>query len=100
MSESNGVKPKGRLATPEEVVKLVDGFAGLAPTAEERRRELNNFTLSYYYGGEIVVCRMDDDGVEVMASGDEVGPYLRITPWEERKRTIVVCPTPLGAIVE
>ena len=62
MSEANGVKPKGLLEPPDEIVHLVDNFPGVGPpTPEERQREINNFTLSYFYGGEIVVCKMDEN---------------------------------------
>lgn len=77
-------KPLGWLPVPPEVEKQVRESMKGAPE-NEIRDQINEETLSYYYGGDVVLVRMDERGVEVIAAGDDVGPAVRTLTPEQRQ---------------
>ena len=95
---ANGTAPrpklKGLLPVPPEVKEKVDSYLksieadGFFATPEERRRFINDLTLSWHYGGDIVVLRETPDGSEVLASGDEVFEFYRNAPEEVQQGTV------------
>ena len=87
--------PRGLIVPPPVLVERValeqakglpgftDGYAKII---------LNDWTLAYYYEGIHVAYRSVEQGVEVFAVGDEIGPYLRNTPKELRPGVIIKQP--------
>ena len=53
----------------------------------------DDWTLRYYYEGEMVACRSGPEGVEVLAVGpDEVRRFYQETPAENRQGVMIQHP--------
>jgi hypothetical protein len=86
-------KPRGLLPVPPEVAEEVSREqAAHQPNYSDEYAKLtrDDWTLTYYYEGEMVAYRSTPGGIEVVAVGpEEVGEYLRNTPAEERVGVVV-----------
>jgi hypothetical protein len=78
--------PRGLLPTPGEVEKLLRSQAKRvsAMTPRIRQRYRDDLSLSYYFGGQEVAFRFADQGMEVLAVGEEEIQALkdRLSPCE------------------
>ena len=79
-------KPRGLLPVPTEIAEEVSREqAAHQPNYSDDYAKLtrDDWTLTYYYEGEMVAYRSTPEGIEVIAVGpEEVGQYLRNTPAE------------------
>jgi hypothetical protein len=86
-------KPRGLLPVPAEIAEEVSrDQAAHQPyyTDDYAKSMRDDWTLTYYYEGEMVAYRRTPDGVEVLAVGpEEVGQFLRNTPSEQRAGVVV-----------
>jgi hypothetical protein len=94
-------RPLGWLPAVPEIERMVRET--INPIASERaiRRQINYDTLSYYYGGEVVLVRTDfedERGVEVIAVGDEAWPTLRAMSLEDRHIYGIATPDPWDSL--
>jgi hypothetical protein len=78
---SGDIRPDDYLCPPDELVREVEAHyqrvaeeSGVVASDEARRRTLADWTLSHYYGGQLVLRRLTDQRVIVLAVGpNEVG---------------------------
>lgn len=91
-------KPLGWLPVPPEVEKQVRESMPGAPE-NEIRDQINFDTLRYYYGGDVVLVREDERGVEVLAAGDDMGPAIRAMTPEQRQIYGMAWPIPWDGLV-
>src|SRR5277367_5157007 len=87
--------PRGLVVPPPVLVERVaqDQAKGLPGfTDEYAKMILDDWTLVYYYEGMHVAYRSVEQGVEVFAVGEELGPYLENTPKELRPGVIIKQP--------
>ena len=97
--EASGLKApsplRGLLPVPREVNKLVARETAERPMSDAARRRLTaGFTLQYFFGGHDLVYRETDQGPEVLAVGDEIGPLLRRLKSADRQTVILTHPHP------
>ena len=75
------IRPDDYLSIPDELVAEVRAHyqrvaeeSGIIATEEARHWTLMNWTLSYHFGGQLILRRRTDQGVIVLAVGpEEVG---------------------------
>jgi len=72
------IHPDDYLPIPDELVAEVGAHyqrvaeeSGVIATEEARRRTLMDWTLTYHFGGQLVLLRRTDQGVIVLAVGPE-----------------------------
>jgi hypothetical protein len=89
-------KPRGLLPVPPEIAEEVarDQVTHQPNFSDEYAKlTRDDWTLRYYYEGEMVLCRTTPEGIEVLAVGpDEVGRYYEETPTEDQQGVILVHP--------
>ena len=88
--------PRGFLATPPEVKKLVTReLKGHPVTDDERKRIRDCFNLQYYFGGEAVAYRQTDQGVDVLAVGlEEIKQLFQRLSAAQRQGIVIGQPDP------
>ena len=95
--DSTRPPPRGLLPVPPEVEELVAWEEAkflreknLVMAPEARKRQLDQYTLEYYYDGHDVAFRETPEGIEVLAVGmDEIGQFLRGLSQEEKLKVHV-----------
>jgi len=89
-------KPRGILPVPPEIAEEVSREqAAHQPyyTDEYAQLTRHDWTLRYYYEGEMVAFRSTPEGVEVLAVGpEEVGRFHDETPPENRQGVMIQDP--------
>jgi hypothetical protein len=89
-------KPRGLLPVPPEIAEeIARDQAAHQPyyTDEYAKMTCDDWTLRYYYEGEMVASRSTPEGVEVLAVGpEEVGRYFEETPPEDRQGVMIEHP--------
>jgi len=89
-------KPRGLLPVPPEIAEeIARDQAAHQPyyTDEYAKMTCDDWTLRYYYEGEMVASRSTPEGVEVLAAGpEEVGRFLQETPPENRQGVMIEHP--------
>src|SRR5262245_9388661 len=70
---------RGLLPTTPEIERMLDEMLKDRPATEVARRyQANHLKCSYYFGGQWIAYRETDEGIEVLAVGDdEIGRLKR-----------------------
>jgi hypothetical protein len=86
-------KPRGLLPVPPEIAEeIARDQASFQPKYSDDYAKLtrDDWTLRYYYEGEMVACRSTPEGIEVLAvGGEEVGRFFEETPKENRPGVMI-----------
>jgi hypothetical protein len=86
-------KPRGLLPVPPEIAEEVSREqASEQPNYTDDYAKLtrDNWTLTYYYEGETVACRITTGGIEVLAVGpEEVRRFFEGTPDEGQQGVVI-----------
>src|SRR4051794_18342868 len=86
-------KPRGLLPVPPEIAEEIrrEQKAHRPNFSDEyAKMTCDDWTLTYYYEGEMVACRSTPEGVEVLAVGpEEVGRFFEETPQEHRQGVLI-----------
>jgi hypothetical protein len=89
-------KPRGLLPVPPEIaeeISRVQTAHQLNFSDEYAKLTCDDWTLTYYYEGDVVACRTTPEGVEVLAAGpEEVGRFFDETPPENRQGVMILHP--------
>ena len=89
-------KPRGLLPVPLEIADEISrDQAAHQPNYTDDYAKLtrDDWTLRYYYEGEMVACRSTPEGVEVLAVGpEEVGRFFQETPPENQQGVMILHP--------
>lgn len=87
-------KPRGLLPVPPEIAEEIARDQAAYHYADEyAKMTCDDWTLRYYYEGEMVASRSTPEGVEVLAVGpEEVGRYYEETPQEKRQGVMIQHP--------
>ena len=89
-------KPRGLLPVPPEIAEEVarDQVTHQPNfSVEYAKSTRDDWTLRYYYEGEMVACRTTPEGIEVLAVGpEEVGRFFEETPPENQQGVIIEHP--------
>ena len=93
------IRKLGWFKLPPEIEKEVRASQPDFASEEAIQGQLNFDCLRYYFGGEIILVRDDEEGVEVIAVGDDVFEMSRSLTVEQRKIYEIATPIPWGAIV-
>jgi hypothetical protein len=89
-------KPRGLLPVPPEITdELSRVQAAHQPgfSSDYAKSTLEDWTLRYYYEGEMVACRTTPEGIEVLAVGpEEIGRFFDKAPPEEQQGVVIEQP--------
>jgi hypothetical protein len=89
-------KPRGLLPVPPEIAEEVarDQVTHQPNFSDQYAKSTrDDWTLRYYYEGEMVACRATPEGIEVLAAGPgEVGRFFDETPSEDQQGVVIVHP--------
>ena len=97
----SSTRPLGWLPPVPQIERTVRETINPIASETAIRRQINYDTLSYYYGGQVVLVRTDfedERGVEVIAVGEDVGPAARAMSLEERHIYGIANPDPWDAL--
>jgi hypothetical protein len=86
-------KPRGLLPVPPDIAEEVTREQALQQpyyTDDYAKLTRDDWTLTYYYEGEMVASRRTPEGVEVLAVGpEEVRRFIEETPSENRQGVMI-----------
>ena len=90
-------KPRGHLPVPPEIADELARTQVAHPlkkfSDDYAKMTRDDWTLRYYYEGEMVACRATPEGVEVLAVGpEEVRRFYQETPPENRRGIMIEHP--------
>jgi hypothetical protein len=86
---------RGLLPTPPEVKRISARWIKERPMSESaQKRVIDGLKLQYYFGGWDIAYRDTDQGPEVLAVGEEIGPLFRGLPGDQHRGIIVGHPEP------
>jgi hypothetical protein len=93
---SGDIRPEDYLHTPDEVAdtvhEMLAQFGEGQVSREFTRRMLNDWTLSFHYGGQHILCKETEQGVIVLALGEQIRAFHKEFPSHDD------CPGVVGTV--